>query len=671
MARSRPGNPQINAQTRTAMHLETELHRAPLKFARRLNLLIALGYAYFVGSLLLGTFCLVAALWLLLNGNWSGAVIPLVLGLAMLPLIFAFPYGASRPEGVAVTREQAPRLHDMVGEVADALGIPIPDQILIYHEFNAFAAQRTTFARRLSRRTYNYLGIGLPLMLASTPEFLKSTVAHELGHLLGNDGCRAQRTSHVTSLWNRVLERSMRLRIANFHLAGFAAFYQWYIPLLTAYLVTLSRKQELDADQAEVRICSPGSGASALVNTFLRNRHYRTTAREKFWQQARYSPLPPPGWYLHIADELRGSGWKLNAGPALSDALLAETHAWYTHPCLYDRLVSMQNLHNVVCMNAADDTLCPLEAILESYLPAERGAAIKHVTVPVIIEQDAASYYLQQDSDRVQNILETQWISEAKPDWVRRHEEYSCSIRCLERLKCQMPRGLTDWQKGTVAVTTSFVDGFNAAVPLLLAAAQLPETNPLVLFQLGSAHITADNVAGEELLQRAMQDDIEIIPAATKLISAFYKRRNQADMVAEIEKFATSWSGEITRQSKARRSVQPGDLRRPASISEDSAAHICDEANAYPEIIAVVISEKCVQQHTPNAWVVQVAVVFSGRTDPTKAQRICSLLHMSIAMERCSYFVHIKGKDRASLRHIRKHGTSIYNANSKYERKLP
>jgi Zn-dependent protease with chaperone function len=652
------------------MHLETELHRAPLKFARRLKLLIALGYAYFVASILLGTLCLVAALWLSLKGDLSEAVIPLLLGLATLPLIMAFPYKASRPEGVAVTREQAPRLHDMVGEVADALGIPVPDQILIYGEFNAFAAQRTTIDKQLSRRTYNYIGIGLPFMLASTPEFVKSTVAHELGHLLGNDGCTAQRISHVTSLWNRVLERSMRLRIANFHLAGSAAFYQWYIPLLTAYIVTLSRKQELDADQAAVRICSPGTGASGLVNTFLRNRYFRTTAREQFWRQARHSPLPLPGWYAHISGELRSSGWKLNAGPALCDALLAETRAWHTHPCLYDRLVSMQNLHDVVSMNAVDDNLCPLQAILESYMPAERGAAIKHVTVPVIIEQDAATYYLQQDRDRVQNILETQWISEAKRDWVKRHEEYSCSIRCLERLKCQMSRGLTNWQKGSLAVTKSFVDGLDAAVPLLSAAAQLPETNPLVLFQLGSALIAADNVAGEELLQRAMQDDIERIPAATKLISAFYKRRNQADMVAEVEKFATSWSGEITRQSKARRSVQPGDLRRSASISEDSAAHICDEAKGYPEIRAVVISEKCVQQ-TPNAWVLQVAVEFTRRMEAAKAQRMCSLLQMSIAMERCSYFVHIRGDDRASLRHIHKHGTSIYIAKSKYAPKLP
>ncbi len=670
MARSRPGKPQINAQTRTAMHLETELHRAPLKFAKRLNLLIALGYAYFVGSLLLGSICLTAALRLLLNGDLSEAVIPLVLGLATLPLIFAFPYGASRPEGVAVTSKQAPRLHDMVGEVADTLGIPVPDQILIYSEFNAFAAQRTTFDNQLHRRTYNYIGIGLPLMLASTPEFLKSTVAHELGHLLSNDGCTAQRISHVTTLWNRVLERSMRIRIANFHLAGFAAFYQWYIPLLTAYIVTLSRKQELDADQAAVRICNPGTSTSALVNTFLRNRYFRTTVREQFWRQARHSPLPLPGWYAHISGELRSSGWNLNAGPALCDALLAETRAWHTHPCLYDRLVSMQNLHDVVCMNAVDDNWCPVEAILKSYMPAERGAAIRHVTVPVIVKKDAATYYLQQDRDRVQNILESQWISEAKGDWAKMHEEHSCSIRCLKRLKCQLSGGLTNWQMGTLAVTTSFVDGLDAAVPLLFAAAQLPETNPLVLFQLGRALIAADNDAGEELLQRAMKADIERIPAATKLISAFYKRRNQADIVAEVEKFATSWSGEITRQSKARRSVQPGDMRRSASISENGAVYIRDEAKGYPEIRAVVISEKCVQQN-PDAWVLQVAVEFSRRMEPAKAERICSLLQMAVPMESCSYFVHIRRDDRASLRHVHKYGTSVYIANLKYAPRLP
>jgi Zn-dependent protease with chaperone function len=86
-------------------------------------------------------------------------------------------------DGYLVERQHAPTLHRMIDRLAADLDAPRPDLVIFDFSWNAATA-------RIGVRQTRVLTMGVPLLLALTPQQIVALVGHELGHLKYEDSRR-------------------------------------------------------------------------------------------------------------------------------------------------------------------------------------------------------------------------------------------------------------------------------------------------------------------------------------------------------------------------------------------------------------------------------------------------------------------------------------------------
>lgn len=216
--------------------------------------------------------------------------IPIVRGLFMLRT----PKGEA-PAGitVGVTDAQEPALWEAVRDVARQVGTRAPDEIVLIEDVNAAVSEDSSLLglRPGTRRLY----VGLPLMVGLDEMQLRAVLAHEMGHYANFDTRltpliargRAQLIRTIAHFHERsdnkvAKERARQEKKAAKRAAkgkktvmvdtpGLGATYRGMAKIYTAYgnfymraTLTTSRRQELAADLASVRVAGRDSAASAL-----------------------------------------------------------------------------------------------------------------------------------------------------------------------------------------------------------------------------------------------------------------------------------------------------------------------------------------------------------------------------------------------------------------------
>ena len=86
--------------------------------------------------------------------------------------------------GPRLTPANAPKLFDMINDVAKATSQPRPEDVYLLADVNAFVTHRGGMMGFGSRRV---MGIGLPLIKGLSPAELRSVIAHEFGHYVSGD----------------------------------------------------------------------------------------------------------------------------------------------------------------------------------------------------------------------------------------------------------------------------------------------------------------------------------------------------------------------------------------------------------------------------------------------------------------------------------------------------
>ncbi|AWZ15405.1 M48 family metallopeptidase [Streptomyces sp. ICC1] len=214
--------------------------------------------------------------------------VPIVRGMFMLRLPPPDPI-----PGVPVTERQEPVLWQTVREIAEQVGTRAPDEILLVADVNAAVTEDARLLGLLpgTRR----LHIGLPLMTGMDEMRLRSVLAHEMGHYANLDTrltplirrgrvqlLRTVDTFHERSDAKIAKERAKQEKKAGKRIAagkkakeidttGDGAMYRAMAKIYTAYgkfyqraTLSDSRRQELAADLAAVRVAGRDSASSAL-----------------------------------------------------------------------------------------------------------------------------------------------------------------------------------------------------------------------------------------------------------------------------------------------------------------------------------------------------------------------------------------------------------------------
>lgn len=210
-----------------------------------------------VGFFVLGWGVVAAAIGVLVLEVATERVTPGGLASAAFGAWFAWalipPWGRWNDPGPALDRSSAPRLFQVLDDVARQAGVRPPHDVYLVRDVNASIGRRWAGLRR--RR---YLTIGLPLFEVLSVSELRAVLAHEFGHQHQGDlrlgpfihGSRAAIASSLAKMDDDGV--------------GLHLFFNWYGRMYVRMSQEISRQQEFHADAFSARVAGAGPAAGAL-----------------------------------------------------------------------------------------------------------------------------------------------------------------------------------------------------------------------------------------------------------------------------------------------------------------------------------------------------------------------------------------------------------------------
>lgn len=235
------------------------------------------------------------------------------------------------PQGLPVSRHEAPALWATVEDLAREAGTRVPDEIMLIPGVNAAVTEKARLLGLIGGR--RYLFIGLPLLQAMRVDQLRSVIAHELGHYSG----RHTRLGGVAYRGRLAIGGTVSgIGPANPIGWGFKAYAGLYLLIDNS----LSRRMEREADRTAVRVAGRSAAAGAL-----RDVPVLDAAWDFF-----FDSYVSTGWeYGFAPDDLFGGYAQLVAGrqeelDALrQEAPPSERSKWDTHPPIAERIQAIMS----------------------------------------------------------------------------------------------------------------------------------------------------------------------------------------------------------------------------------------------------------------------------------------------------------------------------------------
>jgi len=238
------------------------------------------------------------------------------------------------PPGPRLEPGQLPRLFNELTGIAKAVRQPMPAEVFLVPDVNAWVTQRGGVMGFGSRPV---MGLGLPLLQILTVTQLCAVLAHEFGHYYGGDtkvGPWIYKTRGAIGRTLGGLAKQTSILLYPF---------LWYGKMFLRVTHAISRRQELTADA----LASRTVGSRPLIEG-LRAIHGAALAYPAYWS-SEVSPVLGAGFHPPLAE---GFGRFVNTGPiaeAVSQSIDAELKGakpdpYDTHPPLRERIAAVENL---------------------------------------------------------------------------------------------------------------------------------------------------------------------------------------------------------------------------------------------------------------------------------------------------------------------------------------
>jgi heat shock protein HtpX len=272
--------------------------------------------------------------------------------------------------GVLLERCRHPRLFAEIESIAAALSEPLPRDVYLIGDANAFVADRGGF---MGFGTWRIMGLGLPLFSTMTVSQFRAVLAHEFAHYYGGDtslGPWVYRTkASIVRIFENIGSVGQLARIA-----VLAAMYMTVTTLLKWYFISflrisnfISRKQEYRADELACIV----AGRQNLIDG-LQALHSIAVVWPTYWNQE-VQPVLNMGSLVAIGDGLK----RFMAMPEISEVLSKslerrlreeKSEPYDTHPPLRDRIGAVQKLPDNSAPQDSRTASCLLENLREAEL---------------------------------------------------------------------------------------------------------------------------------------------------------------------------------------------------------------------------------------------------------------------------------------------------------------
>lgn len=260
-------------------NLEKERAIDPIKFERKVQGFIRLGFFFFVG-LALFFFLVMAApvlLWIFF-GVVRGQVYLFIAGAAGLYSVIRVLFlRYEEPLGEKLTNHDAPELFRRVDEIGKLMGAPPISSIALTEDLNAFASAVPKLF--LLGKPDLHVSIGVPLLAFLPPEEVDEVIAHELAHHTNRDTDVSLKVYRVLGVWRILAENG------GSWIDWSPIFARWYYPRLAGMSSVLSRDTEFAADRMAARVV----GNDVAIRAHFRLAFAATQRSEQMLKRMRKS----------------------------------------------------------------------------------------------------------------------------------------------------------------------------------------------------------------------------------------------------------------------------------------------------------------------------------------------------------------------------------------------
>ena len=308
------------------------------------------------------------------------------------------------PPGVLLAEADQPRLWSSVRALADAVGTRPPDEIRLVPDVNAFVSEDAKLLGLVpgTRR----LAIGAPLLVGLDHAQVRSVLAHELGHYSGKHTALGPVTYRGMEAIHRVL-RNLGPDSWVGKLLGL------YGKLYRAVSQSVSRRQELEADEFSARLAGRDAAASALQELAGLGAAWSFFART-FPSAAADHGLRPEHLFAGFAEMIADPGvaGQLDEIRAAADSEEISRSVYDSHPPVPERVAAIRRSDAPATVEEAgasapgvsllDDPFGAFKA-LEAYLWGDSAAR------PVgwdVIQETAARDAVQHNGSRLSGLLD-------------------------------------------------------------------------------------------------------------------------------------------------------------------------------------------------------------------------------------------------------------------------
>lgn len=533
--------------------------RHPGVYRARVMALAALGY-----GLLLGLVVVLVALEVFLGIVMirTGAFQILKLAIPLLVfigiLVESLWIEVLPPKGIELGRNEAPALWAEIDRVRRELRAPAPYKVLIDRQVNASVQQVPRLGVLGFYRTY--LTIGLPLAASVTPAEFRALLAHEFGHVSRKHGRLGMWIYRVQATWSEVLEELEQSD--HWSRGAFRAFLRWYAPYFDAYTAVLRRAHEFEADRAAAAVAGNEAAVTLLCRLAVADRYQD----DVFWPAVQAyvakGPNAPAGVFRQLLLDAPKAAEHHEARIWLSDAAARRTRPWDTHPSLSERLASL-------------------------------GAAPAVPAAPA--QPSAAEVLFGTHLERVADRLSRKWTDDVQFTW---HKLYKEHLALSERLSALDQRAgaqpLPPVEERERILLTVKVKGETVAMPLVRDFVAAGQSDGQIHFLWGRNLLRDGDEEGLRHLERAMEMDVDLVPAACALAAGHLETHGRPAEAAAFRARSDAHL-EAVQQAHAERSAETlsaTDTFLPHGLDADHVREIARRFADEPDVSRALLVRK-------------------------------------------------------------------------------
>jgi len=499
------------------------------------------------------------------------------------------------PKGREILPNEAPELHKLVNLLREDLDVPVLSGILVTADFNASIIQQSRLG--IFGWSRQWLIVGIPLMLATSPQELASVLAHECGHLSRKHGDDSNRFYRMHHAWQQLFDgirRNSSHGIVRFAGSLLVQFLNWYWPRFNARAFLLSRYNEFQADRIAADSTTPEFAASALWRIECTAHYLDNDFWKAIWKLTGTQPAPPGDLCDRLRLAFRDAPISANASRWCEQSLKRVISQEDSHPSLSDRVNALGR--------------CAEEFHREGF--------------PDPPPQTAADRLLGTDVSILEDFINREWRSTVTSTWRDRHRR----ITAVRRLTSSSPdpsRASTRSAAELWAQARRVADaqGWDAAESEFRQVLSCQPDHVGATFALGQLHLIRGDAGGEDLLAYVMGlQHREWSQPAGQLLERHYTSTGRKSEAREIRRQLDTFEKLRTEAEKERSDVRRSDLFVAHGLSPAELKQITAVLFKQEQCTVAWLAQKMVK-HFPDDRFFVLAVDTEKKAGESRANR--------------------------------------------------